>query len=270
MPRSNTVMRCCGTVVCALLLCLGGSGAAQTLNNPPMPGFNSAGSDARAVEIADQVMEALGGRKNWDDTHYIVWRFFGRRLHVWDKWRNTDRVEFGNMVIVVNLNDQTGRAWRDGQEITDPDSLKPLLERGRRAWINDAYWMFMPYKLKDTGVTLKYIGEGKMQDGRDADVLQLTFSGVGVTPENKYRVYVDRKTALVGQWDYFQTAGDDKPGMSTPWENWQRFGSILLSDSRGGQRKHTDIAVYSSVPASVFEDPAPVKVAALQQAAGKN
>ena len=45
--------------------------------NPPAKGFNAAGSDAKAVAIADQVMEAMGGRKAWDATRYITWNFLG-------------------------------------------------------------------------------------------------------------------------------------------------------------------------------------------------
>ncbi|MGH7453208.1 MAG: hypothetical protein ACRENG_17795, partial [bacterium] len=90
----------------------------QTLGNPPAQGFNLAGSDAKAVAIADEVMEKLGGRENWDKTRYITWRFFGRRLHVWDKWTGDARVESGNSIILLNINTKSGRAWKDGQEVT--------------------------------------------------------------------------------------------------------------------------------------------------------
>ncbi|RMD99298.1 MAG: hypothetical protein D6814_05855 [Calditrichaeota bacterium] len=224
--------------------------------NPPMPGFNAKDSDPKAIEIADRVMEKLGGRKNWDNTRYITWNFFGRRMHVWDKWTGNLRIEYKDQVILMNLNTRKGRAWKAGREITDPDSLQKVLDMGYRAWVNDSYWMFMPYKLKDTGVTLKYLGEGKMENGDQADILQLTFANVGVTPENKYHIYVDKKTGLVRQWAYFRKATDDKPAFVVPWNNWQRYGNILLSDDRG-RGKHTNIAVFDHLPDSVFTDPAP-------------
>ncbi|MGH7491824.1 MAG: hypothetical protein ACREOO_05470 [bacterium] len=229
----------------------------QNSGNPPAPGFNLAGSDARAIAIADEVMEKMGGRQNWDNTHYLKWRFFGRRLHVWDKWTGDIRVEHQDQVILMNLNTHKGRAWKAGVEVTHADSLAPLLQFGYEAWINDSYWVFMPYKLKDSGVTLKYVGEGQMADSSAAEILELTFAGVGVTPENKYLVYVDKKTRLVGQWDYFEKASDEKPRISSPWTNWQRHGKILLSDGRG-RGKHTEIAVFDQLPVPVFKDPAPV------------
>ncbi len=228
--------------------------------NPPAPGFVVHGSDPRAIEIADEVMQALGGRENWDNTRYIQWRFFGKRLHIWDKWTGNLRFEYGDLLVLMNLNTREGNAWKSGEKITQPDSLKKALKYAYEAWINDSYWIFMPYKLKDNGVTLKYAGEGKTTDGRAADILQLTFKNVGVTPENKYLVYVDKESRLVTQWSFFSNASDREPRFTTPWKNWKRYGKILLSDDRG-KRKHTDIAVFDTLPAPVFTSPAPVQLA---------
>lgn len=264
---SRTLSRvACGI---AVFLFFAATVAGQSTNYPPAPGFNLENSDAKAIAIADEVMAKLGGWENWDRTRYITWKFFGRRLHVWDKWTGNIRVERGDEIILMNLNTKTGRAWKGGQEITHPDSLAKPLQFGYEAWVNDSYWMFMPYKLKDSGVTLKYAGEDTMAGGRQADVLSLAFENVGVTPENKYLVYVDKETRLVGKWDYFDKATDEKPRMSTPWTNWQQYGNILLSDERG-RGKHTDLAVFADLPASVFENPAPVDWPQLKTAAKGN
>ena len=45
----------------------------------------------------------MGGRKNWDDTRYITWRFIGFRLHVWDKWTGDLRFEQGEMTVLMNI-----------------------------------------------------------------------------------------------------------------------------------------------------------------------
>ena len=205
-------------------------------------------------------MAAHGGRANWDQTRYITWKFFGRRLHVWDKWTGNVRVESKDLVILMNLNTREGSVFRNGEAITDVDTLREKLQFGYEAWVNDSYWMFLPFKLKDSGVTLKYIGEDTLRGGRPADVIQLTFEGVGVTPENKYHVYIDRQNQRLSQWDFFSSFSDDQPRFTTPWANWQKFGAILLSDDRG-RNKHTDIAVFDSLPAKVFTSPAPFRPA---------
>ncbi len=206
--------------------------------NPAAEGFNAEASDPRAIEIADAVMESMGGRAAWDSTRFYTWSFFGNRRHFWDKYTGDIRVEGADResgepyLILMNLHSGEGRAWRDGDEASGED-LADLLELGESAWINDGYWMFMPYKLKDTGVTLRYLGDGEMVDGRPADVLQLTFEEVGRTPDNKYRVYVARDTGLVEQWDFYREAANEEPDFQVPWADWEPYGDILLSANRG-------------------------------------
>ena len=240
---------------------------ATTPDNPAAAGFDHAGSDSSAVVLADQVMMRLGGYQNWDNTRYVTWRFFGNRLHVWDKWTGRIRFEQGDLTVLMNVIDKSGRAWQSSVEVTDADSLDILLEKGYRAWINDAYWMFMPYKLKDSGVTLKHKGAGTTIDGAPADILTLTFDGVGVAPQNKYDVYVERNSKRVVQWNFFADAADAEPRFQIPWANWQPHGRIWLFADRG-QRDHSDIAVYNALPQTVFTDPEPVNMMAFERASG--
>jgi len=228
-------------------------------DNPAMEGFNAEGSDAKAITIADEVVAAHGGRSNWDNTRYVSWKFFGRRMHVWDKWTGNIRVESKDNVILMNLHTMKGRAWKNGEEVVQPDSLAKMMKGGEAAWINDSYWMFLPFKLKDSGVTLKYTGSGETADGRAADVLQLTFEEVGNTPENKYLVYIDAETRLLTQWDFYTKFDDPEPRFSTPWANWEKHGNIMLSADRG-QYQHSDIKVFDELPESVFTSPEAVKL----------
>lgn len=221
--------------------------------NPPMEGFNLAGSDPRAIEIADSVMMAQGGRKNWDDTHYIAWNFFDVRKLIWDKYTGNVRIENlkDSTKTLVNITTGKGKVWKNGAEVTQPDSLAKYLQQGKEAWINDSYWLVMPFKLKDTGLTLHYVGQDTVAGGKQADVLELTFKNVGATPENKYRVYVDKSTHLVSQWAHYKNAADQVPAFVMPWQDYQTYGSIKLSGDRG-QAKLTDIQVLNELPETVF------------------
>ncbi|HET9486530.1 MAG TPA: hypothetical protein VFO54_03810, partial [Chryseosolibacter sp.] len=169
--------------------------------NPPAPGFNLAHSDPAAVELADSVMAAMGGRPNWDRTRFISWEF-GKRKLVWDKAQGDVRIESqpDTTVYLVNIHSLEGKVRIKGQELTESDSLKRMLSRAKSIWINDSYWLLMPFKLKDTGVTLAYLGEDSIATGMKCNVLELTFENVGDTPQNKYRVYVDLNDNLVKQW----------------------------------------------------------------------
>ena len=223
--------------------------------NPAAESFNLANSDSLAIAIADDVMLAMGGRQNWDKTRYLSWVFFGSRKHLWDKNTGDVRIESfrDSSIVLMNINDQTGRVLRDSVEVTQPDSLAKFLENGMGAWINDSYWLVMPFKLKDSGVTLKYVGEDTTKAGEACDVLSLTFENVGVTPQNKYLVSVDKETRFVNQWAYYPTVESDTARFVLPWADYKKHGNILLSDNRGNSAI-AELAVMDSVDRMLFEE----------------
>jgi hypothetical protein len=241
----------------ALLLfcCIQWSNSLQAQKNPAAVGFDEAGSDVKAIQIADRAMDAMGGRKNWDKTRFLAWNFFGARKWVWDKWTGDVRMDNqrDDLTVLMNVNTGKGRVYKFGKEQTAPDSLAKYLKSAKSGWINDSYWLVMPYKLKDSGVTLKYLGEEKTQDNKDADVIQLTFKSVGDTPNNKYKVWVDKQTNLVWQWAYFPKADAEKPGFVRPWTDYQKMGKIMLSGERG-DRDLTDIQVMDKIPSEILTD----------------
>jgi len=214
--------------------------------NPPANGFDQSNSDAKAIAMADEVIA-------WDETRYFAWNFFGARNLLWDKKTGDVRIEIpkDDMTILVNVMKNTGRVQKGNEEYTHRDSLDKFLERGKNIWINDSYWLVMPFKLKDSGVTLKYVKEGKTQADEAADILSLTFKGVGKTPDNKYWVYVDKANKLITQWDFYTKASDAEARFSTPWGEYKKHGNLLLSGDRG-QRDLTNIAVLNDVPSNYF------------------
>lgn len=230
-------------------------GSLQT-DNPAAPGFDLAHSDPAAVELADSIMAAMGGRENWDKTRFISWNFFGRRDLVWDKKEGNVRIESApdSTIYLVNVNTLKGRVQIKGQELTEADSLQQMLEKAKSIWINDSYWLVMPFKLKDTGVTLKYLGEDTVANGLKCNVLELTFKNVGVTPENKYRVYVDLNDNLVKQWAYYKDAGQDSASQIWPFDNYKRYGNILLSADRSDSKGPRNVRVDEKLPAETFTE----------------
>ncbi len=238
-------------------------GLALLLTTLPLAAAEMGTADARSAEIAASVMERMGGHDAWNAARFVTWKFFGSRRHLWSKHsgdlriEGTDRETGEPYLILMNLHTKLGRAWSGGAEVTEPEALAAMLDRGEAVWINDSYWLFMPYKLRDPGVTLEHVGAGAMADGRAAEVLELTFAEVGRTPENKYRVYVAADSGLVEQWDFYSQASDEEPRFQTPWHDWQPYGGILLSGDRG-ERRISGIAVLDEVPSGAFTSPQPV------------
>jgi len=219
------------------------------------------GSSERAIEIAQATVQAMGGWEALDATRFVSWKFFGRRQHYWDRHTGDIRIESERdgvtTIILMNIHTLEGRVFRDGVEL-EADDLAEMLDNGHQAWVNDAYWMFMPYKLLDPGVTLAYVGEKPTAAGDDAWVIDLTFGeGVGYTPKNRYHVYVGKESGLVEQWDFYADAAADEPNFAGPWKDWKTFGVIKLATNHGRDIDWR-IAVHDSFPADLLTDPAAV------------
>ena len=213
--------------------------------------------------LADQVMEALGGRTRWDSLPGLRWTFASTlndslrfsRSHAWDRGSGRHRVEGVNrqgqrFVIVHTVGDTTGGlAWVDGQRIEDPDSLRKLVKRGEQMWVNDAYWLLMPYKLRDPGVTLASAGDTTV-DGRTYDRLALSFSGVGLTPGDHYWVWVNRANRRIERWDMVLES-QQPPPVSYTWEGWQEHGGLWFATAH--RRDSINVITDRISPVARFE-----------------
>ncbi len=228
--------------------------------NPAAEGFNASASDERAIAIADSVVMAHGGRKAFDEARFFKWNFFGARDLIWDKEEDRVRIEVPSQEMIYLLDysddDLTGAVRKNGEEMTDPDSLALYLQTANSMFINDSYWLIQPFKLKDSGVTLKYIGqENDPLKNRPSEVIELTFSEVGDTPGNRYRLYVDEESYRVNTWDFFRNAADAEPSMQTPYDGYTEYGGgILISGDRGGRFQLSNIEVTDSLSDTVFTE----------------
>jgi hypothetical protein len=225
--------------------------------------------DGMAAQWAQRVLDALGGAQAWADTRALSFSFAGFRSHWWDRQtgdhrfegttRPEGREEGQHYVVLHNLHDRKGRVFLDGELLAGRDA-EEWLDRAYEAWINDTYWLLMPYKLRDPGVNLTYEGLQDFQD-KPHETLLMSFEGVGLTPGDRYWVYIDPETHLVNGWSYhLESYETDRPATAWAWGDWQRYGGILLASERsqvGSDRQlpMQDIAVYDQLPASVFEDP---------------
>ncbi|WP_139237152.1 DUF6503 family protein [Pontibacter akesuensis] len=218
-------------------------------------------TDAKAKSVADKVMKNMGGEKNWKKTRFLAWTF-NDQYQIWDKKDNRFRWEMDSLVAVINTQTKDGKVYVEGQEVQDPATKQKMLDRAYALWINNSYWLVMPFKLQDPGVTLKYVGEEQTIDGAKADVLQMTFEEVGLTPQNKYHVWVDKDKGLVTQWAFFRKFDDAEPAFTRRWSNYQDFGKIKLASDRSNPQSDFElfnIAAPANVPDAVFNSPTPVE-----------
>ena len=204
---------------------------------PAAEGFDAAGSDAKAVAIADRVMRELGGYEAWQNARYFGWSFFGGQYQVWDKYTGDFHWEKDTLVANYNLNTKRGQVFSRGRDVSATPAGQKVLDKLSPIWINNMYWLLMPFKLKDSGVTLTYKGETKTLAGVPADLLQMTFKNVGVTPQNRYELLVNRATGLIDEWAYFAKADDAQPAFRRRWADYGRHGQLLLAADRSDAAK---------------------------------
>jgi hypothetical protein len=213
-------------------------------------------------------MQALGGRERWDALGGLRWTFQSAtgdtlrpgRTHAWDRRGDRHRVEGKNrqgqpFVMMHRMDATGGAAWMNGVAI-EGDSLAKLVKRATSLWINDTYWMLMPYKLRDPGVRLRYDGEAR--DG-DAvyDRLALSFENVGDTPGDRYWVHVNRANHRVEKWEYVLQGSAPPPELWT-WEGWEEHGGLWFPTvHRNGNRAiyTRDVEVVTEFPAALFSAP---------------
>ena len=165
--------------------------------------------DAAAQKLADEVMKASGS-DHWKNVKRIVFTFNvaqgGKTLvaakHDWDLTKNLDTVQWADKKVTVDVCKPPSEG--DGKD-------------AYQRWTNDTYWLLMPLKLKDAGITLT---------SPAPNTLHLSFKGVGLTPGDQYDVYVDPKTHLPAKWDYMPAP--DKKTTGT-WEDYKTSGGLTLS-----------------------------------------
>jgi len=238
--------------------------------------FDPSQSDPAAIRLADQVMDGLGGSAAWDNTRYLRFSFdvveggktVAHRVHLWDRFQGRLRYEKADkdgtpVLVLLALDRRDGNVWRGGRQL-DPASAKPWLQEAYEAWINDTYWLLMPFKMKDPGVHLR-VAPPETVGGVTYDRILLSFDHVGLTPGDRYWASINRATHRMDRWAYVL---EGEPPRKTPsvweWRGWTRHGGIFLSpekvalSEKGVRIVHPILEVPERVPDSAFETAEPV------------
>ena len=204
-----------------------------------------------AAMLARRVMDAMGGEAAWDSVRFLAFDWIVergdtdfRRSHAWDRWEGTYRVEVESEgerhVAIFDVGEvrrdsafgkvPAGDVWADGEKL-EGAAADSALSRFYGIFINDSYWLLMPYKWRDPGVHLEYVGRDTLPDGTVAPGVHLTFEeDLGVT-NDEYWAWLDPETGRMTAWQY-HLQGRDEPGDVIRWEDWQPVGPIWLATDR--------------------------------------
>lgn len=228
-------------------------------------------SDPEVRRIHARMMEAMGGEAAWERTRYLAFDWIVgrpgrepvRRSHRWDRWTGRYRVlapsAAGELMALFDVDrPREGRAWLDGEAVGGPRA-DSLLDRAHAIFINDSYWLLMPYKWTDPGVETRYLGRRTDEEGKAWEVVELTFEeGTGRTPWNIYHAWVNPETGLMERWWHFREAGADP--LITDWTDWRPCGPVRMAWDRpfrssDGRIRFEGVRCETEVPEGAFAAP---------------
>lgn len=245
---------------------------------PPEADDAAPPSDSAQV-LAARAMQALGGQGAWESARFLSFRWIVERegqsvarSHAWDRYTGRYRVEYDRdgtrQVAIFDVDEirrdpelwkvPAGEAWADGRRL-EGAAADAALAQAYRIFINDSYWLLMPFKWTDPGVHLSYEGRQMLDDRQDYAVLHLSFEpDLGVT-NDEYWAYVDPATGIMAAWRY-KLQGQGEAGPIIWWRDWQRVGPIRLAADRvwpDGQTRIRFEALQASaeVPEGAFAPP---------------
>jgi hypothetical protein len=220
-------------------------------------------SAAEPAAIAHRMHDVMGGaaydasrvlRFTWgverDGQKVASWR------HAWDRWTGDYRLEGverdtgAPWVAFFNIDSKEGRVWIGDRELAG-DELAAALEQAYGRFINDTYWLLMPWKWLDPGVNLTAQGAADV-DGKTCDVVGLSFGAVGLTSNDRYLAYVDRDTGFMLRWSYVLQQDDGSPGTADPtvwnWEGWRQVPpGVWFAERKVKQGEGPPVAIVTEV-----------------------
>lgn len=151
--------------------------------------------------------------------------------HQWDLTNGRDHIKWTDKAGVayeawLDITRKKAVGTKDGLPVTDAE-LDALFDAAYRRYINDTYWLMMPLKLFDPGTRLQAEDDVTI-DGTRYRVLRLSFTGVGLTPKDVYRLFIDEGGFRIHRWQMQLQGQSDKPADVT-WEDYRPVGPLLLS-----------------------------------------
>ena len=231
--------------------------------------------DPKAVEVTRAMMKAMGGEEAWNSTHFVRFDFkfkldgklLADNAHLWDRkdgrYRFEQTTNDGKRQVVLFRigdyeRDKAGEAYLDGKKL-EGDAARKAVDDAYGSYINDSWWLCMPWKWFASGVNLKYLGPQK-HGGETADVVELTFGHVGLTPGDMYHAFVSQKSHLMDYWEYTLSEHSPVKQKKGAWD-WQYGdykGVKLASNHVSSDHKATinmgDVRVLDAVDDAFFAD----------------
>lgn len=234
--------------------------------------------ETRADSVAMTLYDALGGPQAWAALPALRFDFAVERggqtrtvaRHLWNRQTGNYRVEWstGEDTTYVALFNVAGDGPSDGAVYlggTPVEDAEGLMEQAYQRFINDTYWLLAPVKVFDPGVRRSYAADSS---GGRVDVIATSFDDVGLTPGDRYWLYVDRETGRLERWAFHLQGMDaEAPARTFEWTGYEELptprGPVRVATVKrsvdGASAIRTPVYPTDGLPAdSMFARPQPM------------
>jgi hypothetical protein len=218
--------------------------------------FDRAGSDPKALAVADKVLAAAGGGERWAKARQARWtelvtadgKLQLTYLQAWDRWNgrhqgrlhhdkprepgSTEPPNAGDVVVMRKLYEEGGRAFGDTgkalQPIATADTEREVIV-ARQRWELDTVVLFMAFLLEEPGAKLEYVGEPPVEAGKPVvDDIKVTFDLRDPTRPSTYHVLVNRDTSLPDRVDIVAKGQPDNHRLAYAVSDWTEVGGLKI------------------------------------------
>jgi len=211
---THRFIRAQATLVCLLCVALCSCGAELPQGS----------SGPEAERLASKMLEAVSADSFWL-AEGARWRFMSHS-YLWHRGTGRVRVRLAEDETTY-LELKTGRAFalRGGEQLTGGE-LEEARAEAIKAFNNDSFWAFAPFKVLDTGA------QRRLVRGAEGDELLVTYTTGGSTPGDSYLWRLDERGRPVS-WRMWVSV-IPRRGVKTSWEGWAqtRSGAWVATEHR--------------------------------------
>jgi hypothetical protein len=257
------------------VLVFAGCGASRTTfarHPDATPAFDRAGSDPKAVEIADRVLAAAGGQDKWAATKQIRWSesvTTGQAGmapilidEAWDRWngRHYQRLhsDGGDVVAMRSLYEVHGTAYYQSGPATRAllrADMDRALGNARERWELDTGMLLLPFLLEAPGVKLALVGEAPGEAGQPPlDDVKVTFDPKDTTRTATYHAMVNRATNQIARVEIVKAGDPDTKRLGYKLDRWIDIGGLKLATVYENIGLVGEVITFTSVSADAEPD----------------
>lgn len=258
------------SLLAALTLAAGCGGPART-TQARFPGaaltFDRTTQDAKALEIADKVLAASGGAEKWNAAKQLKWKQSftqdGKEVlggeQAWDKWNGrhwgkANRGEEGALVVMRSLYEENGKAFMENPETGNLRKIDggadAAIAQAKERWEFDTAILFMPFLLEEPGTKLEHAGESQSEDGKEQDVLKVTFDPKDLTRTATYYVAVDRETNMIARIEIQKAGKSESERLGYGVVKWEEAGGLKYPGQLQNLGLKSEVANFSGLTIS--------------------